>query len=707
MEFDELILLLVEKSGLSKSDLQTRINKKKEDLNQLVTEEGAAYIVARELGIEVPTETFVRPTIEIKDLLSLKPGIGSVTITGRIMRIYALRTFKKEERSGSVQRLSIADKTGEIELVLWNQTTQLISEGLIERGDVIRVVKGYLKEGYRKQVELHLSRSGKIETVNEVDSDSKYPELEVVHLATEPLDTDGENKDYIGIITLVGTLKTFQRENSEGKVTNHNLWGAETPIRAVFWNERADEALKFERGDEILIEGGQLREGRQGTPEIHISGQSRVTKTGKHQNIDDNIPSIPLATQKNDLIEKTSVKDLKDGERGLSFRIRLLTLGKTRDFNKKDKSTGSVSRSIALLPDGNPVTLVFWDNKTAEIKNVTLGTQIIIENASTRAGYGSNEIEIHIGSYATIKNDESDDIPNSPPMTNLKDLQAGQIGSTTAVLTNISQKTEFTRKDNTIGHVISGNLFDGEIEARLVCWDESAENLPDELKPGTVIDLIVANVKKDLDKNQIELHVNSPNQTKIKREPSEHMKKIQRQVIKEKQDLGESEQSIPRKTIIELSEGKTVEIKAMIVKVVQRTPYYLSCPHCGKKSAELGNLQGECVEHGTVSPQKRFLIPIILDDSTGSIRTVLIGRTAEKALGSNSDLLEIEDDEKLQQQITEMLSGSEFLFTGQTTLDSFRTNETEDSLVFRIQRIQKINYGLEFSNVLKEIEHSF
>ena len=109
MEFDELISLLVEQSNLSKADIQAAIAKKKSDLNDLVTDEGAAYIVARELGIEIPTEDYTRHTITIRDLFEIEPGIGSVTITGKVMRIFQPMEFRKEERKGVVQRVLIAD----------------------------------------------------------------------------------------------------------------------------------------------------------------------------------------------------------------------------------------------------------------------------------------------------------------------------------------------------------------------------------------------------------------------------------------------------------------------------------------------------------------------------------------------------------------------------------------------------------------------
>jgi hypothetical protein len=56
MRVEELLEELERKSGLSREELTKRIEKKINELNNLITVEGAIYLVARELGIELPSE---------------------------------------------------------------------------------------------------------------------------------------------------------------------------------------------------------------------------------------------------------------------------------------------------------------------------------------------------------------------------------------------------------------------------------------------------------------------------------------------------------------------------------------------------------------------------------------------------------------------------------------------------------------------------
>ncbi|MFQ5978218.1 MAG: hypothetical protein ACE5OZ_08820 [Candidatus Heimdallarchaeota archaeon] len=708
MEFEELISLLVEESGLTKGAIQAAIEKKKADLNDLVTDEGAAYIVARELGIEIPTEDYARHTITIRDLLEIEPGIGSVTITGKIMRIFEPLKFQKDDRSGVVQRILIADNSGEIDLVLWNQMTQLVHEKVIERGDIIRIVKGYLKEGFRKKrPELHTSRAGKIETVDEDVDSSEYPSIEQVDLENQQLEALIDVQDIKGLVVEIGDLRTFQRGNDEGKVTNISLQGLNGPVRMVLWNERAEDAFDFSPSDEILIEGCQTKENRDGEPEIHVNRLTRITKLGTRKDFEvkAHTPSRrePPPVGK----EITKITELAEDQRGISFRARLLTKDEIRTFNRKDGGTGRLRRAIVLLPDGNPKTLVLWDDQATEFDKRSSGDQIKIANAYTRTARNSMEIEIHLGNYGMIEQDQNDDLPITPAISSLKDLEDGQISSVLGVVMTLSLLNEFTRKDGTTGQVSSAALSDGSTEIRLVCWNEAAEFLTGNGRPGTILEIIVASVKANPETEEMELHVNNFDQVKVAKDPPDHLQEVAKEVpqSEEREEVPKS-LAPPRRAIRDLADDDIAEIKGMVVKVFQRPPYYLACPHCGKKAADLGEAQGDCKEHGPVTPERRLLIPIVIDDSTGNLRTVLIGTTAEIAMRANKDILELEDDEELLRNVTEALVGKELLFQGQAFLDRYREEDEDPPLSLRIQRVYRVNYEEDLVRALEEAQSS-
>jgi len=164
---EEIAEKICEHTGLSRSKVTQLIEEKEEELSGLVSKEGAAYIVARELGISLLRESKKQAKIK-----NLSEGMASVELVARVVRISETRTFEKEGSSGSVVNLVLGDETGMIRLSLWNDEIDLINDMGIKEGDAIRVSRGYVKMDNRGNLELRLGR-GRMEKVEE---EVKLPE---------------------------------------------------------------------------------------------------------------------------------------------------------------------------------------------------------------------------------------------------------------------------------------------------------------------------------------------------------------------------------------------------------------------------------------------------------------------------------------------------------------------------------------------------
>jgi replication factor A1 len=138
------------------------IAEKQEELSGLVSEEGAAYIVARELGLNMIRET--RRQLKIKNLVS---GLRSVDLIGRVIRVFEEREFEREGRKGSVINILLGDETGVVRMSLWNQETALVKEGKLKEGDTVKVSGGWVKTDNRDNLELRIGR-GSIEQSDQV-----------------------------------------------------------------------------------------------------------------------------------------------------------------------------------------------------------------------------------------------------------------------------------------------------------------------------------------------------------------------------------------------------------------------------------------------------------------------------------------------------------------------------------------------------------
>jgi ssDNA-binding replication factor A large subunit len=165
---EAMVERICEHARLEPERVRQLIAEKQDELSGLVSEEGAAYIVARELGLNMIRET--RRQLKIKNLVS---GLRSVDLVARIVRISEERQFEREGRKGSVLNLLLGDETGLVRLSLWNEETRLVKEGKLKEGDTVRVTGGWVKSDNRDNPELRIGRGA----IEKVDQEVKLPEM--------------------------------------------------------------------------------------------------------------------------------------------------------------------------------------------------------------------------------------------------------------------------------------------------------------------------------------------------------------------------------------------------------------------------------------------------------------------------------------------------------------------------------------------------
>jgi ssDNA-binding replication factor A large subunit len=73
----------------------------------------------------------------------------------------------------------------------------------------------------------------------------------------------------------------------------------------------------------------------------------------------------------------------------------------------------------------------------------------------------------------------------------ISSLESGQPVRLRAEVLTVSPTKEFTRKDNSVGHVASARISDGSGECRLVLWDDDTQLISSgALKPGIYVRMI-------------------------------------------------------------------------------------------------------------------------------------------------------------------------------------------------------------------------
>jgi len=165
MRVEELLEELERKSGLSREELMKRIDRKINELDNLITIVGAIYLVARELGIELPSE---RRRVTIS---SIVPGMRRVSFIGRVFKISRIVEFGVGNR-GKVVNLFVGDSTGYVKIPLWNEQVNFIDQKKVTVGSLVQVINGFAREGIYGEVEVSLGRFGMLKVV-----DYEIPEI--------------------------------------------------------------------------------------------------------------------------------------------------------------------------------------------------------------------------------------------------------------------------------------------------------------------------------------------------------------------------------------------------------------------------------------------------------------------------------------------------------------------------------------------------
>jgi ssDNA-binding replication factor A large subunit len=213
ISFEEAVARIHQESGLPLPEIRSRIDAKLAQLAGLVSREGAAHILANELGIQLAKPApAAGATLKIADV-----GLQSrnITIVGRVVQKYDVRSFSKNGRDGQVASLLLGDETGVIRVTFWNDQVDAFTQ--LNVGDVLEVRNPFVKPGLRAdRVEAQLNTQSTIvvnpEGVVIAQREGYTPRAErppAVQKYLKDLQGDEENVEIIATIVQVYDPRFF------------------------------------------------------------------------------------------------------------------------------------------------------------------------------------------------------------------------------------------------------------------------------------------------------------------------------------------------------------------------------------------------------------------------------------------------------------------------------------------------------------------
>jgi len=201
--YEEIILKIHENSKMPTSEIEERVERKLKQLSGLISMEGAAHIVANELGIKIFEPLSGR--LQIKNILT---GMRDVETIGKVLQVSDAREFLRNDAVSKVASVLVGDETGTIRIVLWGSQADNVSN--LSQGLIVKILGGYVRENNGRK-EIHLNDKSQLiinpkgETIHDMPIASYGNRKEIKNLIENEADVE-----LLGTIVQVFDIKFYE-----------------------------------------------------------------------------------------------------------------------------------------------------------------------------------------------------------------------------------------------------------------------------------------------------------------------------------------------------------------------------------------------------------------------------------------------------------------------------------------------------------------
>ncbi len=688
MKIESYITKIIEETGLSKKEIQERVEEKKIELKGLISDEGALFIIAKELGVDVKEENKeLLKDIEI-NISDISLNMKNICLVGRIKEIGSIHEFnRKDGGTGYVSSFTLHDKTGDMRIVLWDDRVKIIQNENFVFNELVKIINGNAKKGRYGDIEINIGKFSKIIISPEDVDYNKYPKIKEEFININDINLNLKSISIEGKIIQIFPIREFTKKNGdEGKVGSLNIMDSTGSIRVTFWNEDTSKIEPIKIDDIISITNLNPRLSNLDSKTIDLFGNRNSTIIKKDKKI--NIES--------DIVD--SIKNLQELKGIVSFKGVVSSIDDLREVAlKSGENVSLLGFVVSDKSDGIRVTL--WREKAEEFsEKLTLGQGLLLKNCLIKYSSfsGRNEISFINDSSIEIidleiKNLESphregEEIEKINSLQDRKGFVTFQgIVSSIDNLRTISLKNG--ENVSILGFVVSDET-DG---IRVTLWREKAEEFSEKLKVGTGVLLKNTMLKFSNYSSRNEVSMNKDSSLEIIDLQMKNLKGIEPQTR-----MSSSNFSGIYTQINSIDTSGIYEIKGFIAKEITKIITYEACSNCNKKI-------DNCTCDKTGDTVNRLIISMIIDDESATIRATFFGEKAEKIIGEETELIvklkETPDFEKFMEKKSSELLGKDIIIKGKARFSDF--SNSYDINVFNFKELD-INEELE--KVMKEIE---
>ena len=209
-EFEELLEKIREqKPELTKEDIDDKIKQKKEKIGVgYLTDQGALFLIASDLGISL------KQTLKVEmGLKDIYVGAKDVSIESRVLNISPTKQFSRKDGSPFLLRtMTVYDNDSTASVKLWDEKANLPGIEELKPGDLINIIKAYVKSDLNGSPTINVGSGSNIESANK---ESKICPID--DLAVDVSDVKENQSNLVVLGKIDGNITTLEFTNKRGE----------------------------------------------------------------------------------------------------------------------------------------------------------------------------------------------------------------------------------------------------------------------------------------------------------------------------------------------------------------------------------------------------------------------------------------------------------------------------------------------------------
>ena len=453
--------LLQLKPELTKDIIDQKIVEKKEKIGSgYLTDEGAVFLIASDYNVKL--EETSKAEISLKDLYA---GAKEISLETRVLNLSPTKQFSRKDGSTfDLRTMTVYDSGSTASVKLWDEKANLPGIENLKPGDLIKIIKAYVKSDLDGSPTINIGSGSNIQTV---ETESQIPMIDKITKDISELQEGQKDLVISGMIDgIISGMKFTNSKGQPGTAIRMRLKGKDgSAMRVVLWGK--DESLipnMISQSANVKLLGVRIKSGNQGL-EIHgneatiieIEGGKEaepiiarilsvaITETGKNMivavdnqkniyNISDFSNSTSICVE-GDVIEcmpskiygnsitldensfvrklendetipllskiRTKISDVKADE---TFCIESIVLKVPERKEIQTKSGESISLSEMFVEDDSgQIWVKGWRNQGKLIDKCELGEIISITGLNAKANnFGEGRIELFLTAHSKI-----------------------------------------------------------------------------------------------------------------------------------------------------------------------------------------------------------------------------------------------------------------------------------------------------------------